>query len=78
MRCYICDFSDGEAKSAFHTSVVDPKGAPKRKVMYDRTRDVEVCTVCEAVYYGNLFSLENKGKKRLEDNAPAVPLRQVE
>jgi hypothetical protein len=46
MRCSVCDFSDGEARSLYNTSLIDPKGSRKRYVMYDKYRGEEICNVC--------------------------------
>lgn len=46
MRCSICDFNDGEAKSLYHTSLVEPKGARNRRVYIDKTTGDPICTVC--------------------------------
>ena len=47
MRCIICDFSEGEAKSIYYASVVDPKGARNRRVHLDKKTGEPICTVCE-------------------------------
>lgn len=46
MRCIVCDYSDGEAKSTYNGSLVDPKGSRRRQVFYDKERMEEICTVC--------------------------------
>lgn len=46
MRCCVCDYSEGEAKSLYHGSLVEYKGSRRRKVFYDKFRMEEICTVC--------------------------------
>ena len=45
MRCLICDYSDGEAKSLYNFSLVDPKGHKRRYVLLTPEGD-ELCNYC--------------------------------
>jgi len=46
MRCIYCDFTEGEAKSMFHQSLVEPKGSRNRRVVLDKRTGDPICTVC--------------------------------
>ncbi len=46
MRCYVCDYCDTEKFSLYKFSVVDPKGAKHRRVLFDEKTQKEICTYC--------------------------------
>lgn len=47
MRCAICDYCEGEAKSLYNMSLIDPKGRKNRKVYYSRALNLEICNYCD-------------------------------
>lgn len=46
MRCYICDYVEGEPKSLYNFSLIDPKGHKHRRVLVDPKTGKEICNYC--------------------------------